>query len=119
MPEFVPTITKNPSVRFPSTWRDAIGKPLTDSAILAYIREGRYGPDLQRRQLARDHATIVQGRIILARKCCECDNLGNFMRFNYLPKAGYYCDHCRNVHKSEKEQAERKRRAFRDGTAFE
>ena len=42
-PQSLPQVTKDPFVRLPSTWRDAIGKRLTDARILKYQREGRYG----------------------------------------------------------------------------
>jgi len=101
MPTLVPSVTKDPSIRFPSTWKDGKGKPLTNSIITQYIRLGRYGKDLQQRQLARDHATVVEGKVMLAKDCQECHKrLGHFMRFAYLPHAGYYCDHCRNTFKN-------------------
>src|SRR6267378_8701171 len=102
MPTVIPTITKNPHVRFPSTWQDAIGKPLTDSAIRQYAREGFYGPDEKRRQESRDRARVIEGILMLARPCERCkDNktLGDFMRFSYLPKSGYFCNSCREHYK--------------------
>src|SRR5438874_13586522 len=107
MPEFIPAVTKA-KVWFPSTWKDAIGRPLTDAAIRQYAREGFYGPDEQRRQRARDKANVVDGKVMLARPCERCADgkkLGNFMRFAYLPHAGYYCDACRTYYKKEKEKA--------------
>jgi hypothetical protein len=122
MPTTIPTITKNPHVRFPSTWRDAIGKPLTDSQIRQYAREGFYGPDEKQKQLARDHAKIVEGVLMLARPCETCkDNktLGSFMRFSYLPKAGYYCDTCRADFKTTHEKAIQERRKWYSINAFD
>ena len=106
MPVVVPTITKDPLVHLPSTWKDPIGKPLTDSAIEQYAREGFYGPDEKAKQLARDHARIVAGVLMLARLCELCKDgktLGQFMNFSYLPRAGYYCNSCREAFKHEKE----------------
>ena len=107
MPECVPSVTKV-ACHFPSTWRDAIGKSLTDKAIEQYCREGFYGPDEQRKQKARDKANVVNGKVMLARPCERCADgkkLGNFMRFAYLPKAGYYCDACRTYYKKERAKA--------------
>ena len=43
--ESLPRVTKDPKVRLPSTWRDAIGAPLTDSMIRKYSKQGRYGEE--------------------------------------------------------------------------
>jgi len=107
MPELIPSVTKA-HVHFPSTWRDPIGSPLADKAIEQYAREGFYGPNEQRAQLCRDKARIVNGKVMLARPCQRCNDgktLGAFMRFAYLPNAGYFCDACRNHYKKEKEKA--------------
>ncbi len=122
MPELIPTVTKNPHIRFPSTWKDPRGKPLTDSAIRQYARKGLYGPDEQRKQQARDKAVIRAGIVMLAQLCQNCkDNktLGAYMNFSYLPKAGYYCDTCRTHFKDEKENAEQERRKWHSIHAFE
>jgi ribosomal protein L37AE/L43A len=47
MPEFVPTVCKDPHVYLPSTWRDGRGKLLTDSVIARYLQSGYYGRDKQ------------------------------------------------------------------------
>jgi hypothetical protein len=39
-----------------STWRDAIGAPLTDHRITHYMRQGRYGDEARLRVLAHDKA---------------------------------------------------------------
>jgi len=121
MPTLIPTVTKNPHIRFPSTWKDALGKPLTDRVIEQYIREGRYTKELQLAQLARDKANVVNGRTMLAKPCevCKDGTLGNFMQFSYLPQAGYYCNSCREHYKHEKAIALAAKRKWHDISAFD
>ena len=42
-----PKVTMNEHVRLPSTWRDGIGKKLTDAAIKRYEKQGRYGEEFR------------------------------------------------------------------------
>lgn len=92
--ETLPTVTKDPRVRFPSTWRPAIGKPLTNHAITKYARLGRYGKEAQLQALATrsKHVQLLDKAL-----CCHCGqpHVGNrFLRFFYLPKTGVYCPLC-------------------------
>lgn len=120
MPTCVPSITKNPLVRFPSTWRDPVGKPLTDSAIAQYAREGAYGPAEQLKQQQRDHAKIIDGILRLGQTCQHCkDAIGQYMRFSYLPCAGYYCNACREDFKHEEQKKREARRKYHRIDAFE
>lgn len=110
----------NPRARVPSSWRDPIGKPLTDSIIRQYAREGVYGPDEQRKQQAIDHANIVDGVLRLGQQCQGCkDAIGQYMRFSYLPCAGYYCNTCREGYKHAREEERKARLRYWDAKTFE
>ncbi len=116
--ESLPTIPMDSSLHFRSSWREPIGKPLSNRAIAEYARLGRYGPEAQRRAKA-SHIDRATGRII---QCCGAqivaDSSGKpvrivcnsvevkFLRWNYLPKSGYYCKACvaRYREESNKEQ---------------
>lgn len=120
MPHFILSVTMDPRCHFPSSWKMARGALLTDSVIEKYEREGYYGPDAQRRRLALDNARVVNGVVRLPKPCVECGkDLGHWMTYGYLPKAGHYCNLCRQAFK-DKVEHEHKQRAFtRSLRAFE
>jgi hypothetical protein len=83
---------------------------LTNRKIDSYAREGRYGPAAKRFALARQHKLMVTRLGVVIR--CPCGNEAvAFMRYGYLPQAGYYCGICREVHRSnaEKQKGQQKR----------
>lgn len=90
----------NGPVPIRSTWKDPIGKPLTNRRIAFYQREGRYGREAQERALAS--CVDVNGFV---NRCCEpgCNTYINvrWCTFLYLPKVGYYCPKCRQKHRNE------------------
>ena len=68
--ESLPTVTKDPTVHLPSTWRDAIGKKLTNAKISRYQKQGRYGEDYKpedkkqkRERLKRERRAAKQASI--------------------------------------------------------
>lgn len=66
--------TPEPTNRVPirSTWRDAIGAPLTDHRIRAYAAEGRYGDEAKRRELERqENARVTRERRSTKRKLLQ------------------------------------------------
>lgn len=120
MPTCIPTVTKDPTVRFPSTWKDPKGKPLTDSMIRQYAREGRYGPAEQQRQQMRDAARLFDGILVLGNLCLTCKKVvGTYQRFSYLPKAGHYCLKCRNEHRDEAERQREEKAKYSRLETFE
>jgi len=95
---------------------------LTDKAIEQYAREGRYGAEEQRKQLALDKARVVDGVLLLAKPCEGCKDgktLGGFMRFSYLPKSGYYCSRCREYFRKKKEKELREAQWWSKQEAYE
>ncbi len=101
----------DPRVRMRSTWRDPIGKPLTDSAILRYMRNGRYGPELQR--AAREAEKAVTGSVF---RCdCGARDEVRYMTYSYLPRPGYFCPACRARYRegAQREKEQRKEWASR------
>ena len=76
-----------------------VGKPLTNRKIAEYQRLGKYGPDLMLPPKANAHKCDGCGSKVTTRKA----------DYAYLPKPGYWCQHCRAKHRNkaedEKQQA--------------
>ncbi len=88
----------DPHVRLKSTWKDAIGRPLTDRAIVAYARLGYFKGRLTLRQPTAAASFIVNR--------CGCGSLDAVWRtYAYLPKPGFYCSRCLAVHRAERDKA--------------
>lgn len=93
-------VTMDPRAHLPSTWRDAIGKPLTDRRIKFYQSQGRLGG-----------GSIMTLPPVTGPRCCSCQGVSNVKRrdYSYLPKAGYWCELClereRNSRDKDKELA--------------
>jgi hypothetical protein len=83
----------NIQCRLLSTWRDPIGKPLTDRIITHRIKEGWYGEALKRQLLDK----LPYGRTHGMVDRCGCGETKGvkWLTFKYLPKPGFYCAHCR------------------------
>ena len=78
-----------------STWRDPIGKPLTDRRILNRMKEGWYGPEAKRVALLKERKTgLPEG--VIAR--CQCGELRGvqYYSYSYLERHGFYCKTCLN-----------------------
>lgn len=67
----------------PSTWRDPIGKLLTNRRINQLIREGYYGPTMKLPPPTRG-------------KCLGCGGFSGtkYVTYNYLPSWGIWCPGC-------------------------
>lgn len=85
----------DPHIPLRSSWRDAIGKPLTNGIIRNRTKQGFYGEEAK--LIALKHVEAKTGFI----ERCTCgQKLGvKFLKFKYLPKPGYYCDACRLIHR--------------------
>lgn len=99
--------TPEPDTTIPlrSTWRQAIGKPLSNAAIARYAREGRYGLRLQQifRRLKHDDG--------LVHRCACGSNETRYLRFSYLPCKGWYCLRCVAAYRAKRDhEAEADRR---------
>lgn len=92
--------------RIRSTWRDPIGKPLTDRRISALMKAGYYGKEF-----------IIPGKI------CESPGCGRdttrLVGYAYLPKKGYYCDVCLDRYREEHKQELELRRKIREAQRVE
>ena len=94
-------VTMDPHVHLPSTWRDALGKPLTNAAIARYAREGWYGPEVKK-DFDRAHNGIVHR--------CKCgSDTTRFAAYPYLPGEGYWCKRCIGFYRSQREKEQRLR----------
>jgi hypothetical protein len=100
--EKVPAINMNPSARFPSTWRESKGKPLTDKAIEKYRRQGRY-------------AEFLKLPPKLGKPCVKCGTREETTKrsYAYLPVAGHYCDKCLDSFRDERDKAKEFRARIR------
>lgn len=78
----------DPLAHLPSTWRQGIGKVLTNKRIIEYQREGRYGSALV--------LPPIKGP-----QCLGCQTTSNTRRYNYeyLPQAGAWCKVCLDGHR--------------------
>lgn len=120
MPRFIPSVCMDPTIRFPSSWRALPTKPLTTKAIEDYERLGYYGQEAKERRLRLDGAKVVNGIIRLPKVCTACQSaLGHWMTFSYLPKSGFYCDHCRSSYREAAEKEQNRRHYARTLQAFE
>lgn len=87
---FIPTVTMDAGCRFPSSWREAIGTPLTNAAIQRHMRNGWYGRE---RQLIAIGQLEQQTGIV--HRCVTCDQIaGKHYKYAYLTKPGFYCPSC-------------------------
>lgn len=102
--ESLPKVLMSPSCYLPSTWRDPIGPVLTNRAIIKRALEGWYGPVAKLR--AEKSKAIVGGRVIKCQGLCNGDNNATmgFLKWSYLPKAGYYCATCTKAYRAMKEK---------------
>ena len=101
----VPSVTMDPSVYLPSTWRNPIGALLTSRRITQYMREGRYGKEAQ--------AAASQSKSL--KPCAKCGSEhASFLRFSYLPHAMWCCHLCREAFRSDHEKAEALEHALRE-----
>ena len=76
-----------------SSWRDPIGKVLTNAAITKWEKLGFYGAER-----AANHILYP---------CVECKRTpAVFFRNRYLPTPGFYCLNCRATHRQAHETAE-------------
>lgn len=102
--ESTPGVSHDPGVRFPSTWRQPVGKPLTSRRITELQREGYYG------------AALKLPPKVDARPCLHCKSTINtwWMAYGYLPTCGVYCSLCRKAFKDEGLKAKEQRRAERE-----
>ena len=98
--ESVPHISMDPAVRFPSTWRQPIGKLLTTRIINQRALEGYYGPIAKLR--AEKSKAIIDGRVVKCQGLCGGENIANmgFKKWSYLPKAGWYCSACTKAYRA-------------------
>lgn len=94
--------------RIKSTWRDPIGKPLTDRLINKRAKEGFYG-------LAAKQAALnkTENKGFVDR--CQCGEWRGikWLDFSYLPKPGFYCHSCRLIEKSRGEKRKEIEKQFR------
>lgn len=104
----------NPAVHFPSTWRMAIGKVLTNRRIRELELLGYYGKE---RQLKANKHTLLDasGHVI---KCGCGSAIGvQFRRWSYLPKAGHYCIKCCRYYRLEAQKRREEEREWREQLA--
>ncbi len=86
--EWTPQPTSSVPIR--STWRDAIGAPLTNRKILQYERDGRYGPEAQAKALAEDRELTLRARerrlrkIERDREAAETERLNELLAQKYV-----------------------------------
>lgn len=114
MSESIPTVTKDPPVRFPSTWKSAIGKPLTNARITHWAKQGRYGPTMQQTALAKEKRVV---RLLDKDSCTLCGRVtkeNRYLRYFYLPKSGVYCPVCLATLRQERDKEKEQRTAWRE-----
>lgn len=96
-----------------STWRDPIGPMLTNRRIAQHIREGWYGEGRRRKQLEKDYQRAARTDIVFRCPGCGTDKAVRFIRYSYMPKAGYWCNACREIHRSNAERDAKLTREFK------
>jgi hypothetical protein len=102
------SVSMRPDCRFPSTWRDPVGKPLTNGRITRLMRDGWYGPDAKQAVEARIARTGIIYR-------CSCGQIATgFYRFSYLPKQGNYCTLCVKRFRAERDKAKELDRKWKE-----
>lgn len=74
-------VTSDPSVRLPSTWKQGIGKVLTNCRI-----------------------KVLQDKTALCLKCFGKSGV-SIRKGRHLPKHGYYCHQCESDYKTEYDSA--------------
>lgn len=83
-----------------STWKDPIGKRLTDALIRKWEKLGAYGKERQANHILYP--------------CRECKATpAIYYRNRYLPEPGFYCLSCRAKHRTAHEQEELKEQQLR------
>lgn len=95
----LPSVTKDPSARLPSTWRDPIGPLLTNRRIALRTREGWYGEAAKQAAQQRLKSDQLRRYGIVMRCACGRSD-ASYMAYSYLPQSGYYCPVCRELHRS-------------------
>src|SRR6266850_1302765 len=85
-----------------STWKDAIGKTLTNRRIAKLMLEGHYGPVAREKQLKRGEFRATKGLIF--RCACGSTKDVRYLRYAYLPKPDNYCPICLAQHRNEKDR---------------
>lgn len=84
-------VPMDPHIHLRSSWRDAIGKPLTNGIIRNRIKQGFYGEEAKLVEFKK-----VESKTGFIERCCveACgQKLGvRFLKFKYLPKNGFYCE---------------------------
>lgn len=100
----VARVTMDEHAYLPSTWRQAIGKRLTNRRIAEYQREGKYGTELKLPPL--EHG----------RPCVGCKTKVNtrYFDYDYLPTAGVYCKNCRLRHRDARDKEREQRARLRE-----
>ena len=84
-----------------STWKQPVGKKLTDALIRKWEKLGYYGE-------------AVQSNYVVQR-CCECDKKGAiYYRWKYLPTPGFYCLSCLGKYRAAKEREELEKQKWRE-----
>lgn len=113
--EWVPHVTMDVNVHFPSTWKGARGKLLTSQRITQYALEGRYGTEAKRRA---EHDFEQRHGI---RECCQCGKKGHFTikTWDYLPKVGPYCPICLELQRSDRDKEKNARKLLKQRIAEE
>ncbi len=110
--EWVPGPCSNAPIR--STWRDAIGKPLTNRSIARYQNEGKLGGTPKQRSEPKS--------FVVFRCACGVKEEVRFLTYKYLPNSGYYCPRCLAQYRRQKEleqQLASRVRGVRDITEYE
>jgi hypothetical protein len=82
----------NHPVPIRSTWRDPVGKRLTNGIIRRWQRLGWYG------EVAATAAGIIH-------HCCECNSRKHvvFYKNRFLPTPGFYCPPCYAIHRAKRD----------------
>lgn len=93
------------SIPIKSSWRDPIGHLLTNRRIAQRAREGYYGEAARVRELERSAKRPVHCDMVFRCPCGSTDV--RYYRWSYLPKAGYYCEHCRAAYRGNVERETR------------
>lgn len=108
-------VSHDPRCRFPSTWRDPIGKPLTNARIRALQRDGWYGQEVK---AALERKAIHRSPGIIFRCACGAVAKGHYA-YLYLPKPGDYCAICLLRYRTAAKKERELDRQFKENLAKE
>ena len=117
--EWVPERPKDEHSRLPSTWRQPIGKELTDRVIFQRALEGWYGVEWKNRALATQRIKAAK-RLLLTPsgrvETCACGETQGvtYRRWSYLPKPGLYCRLCIARYQGERDKEANQRARWRE-----